>query len=632
MRRSPPPGSYVAAVAHTAATYAVLTVDLETMTRNVIFKVDLNMVSKKTEMRIRSVQWKSDERLLVRTSLLPAKDVRSFGFGMHTIPMLGDRVFALDRDGRNLVRLLNDTSSYALTDTLDLGSVESWLPHDPDHVVMAVNSAGGATLFRVNVRTGKGEQVEPRRGRALGWWLGALGEPIVRVDWAIGAREFLRLDASGEWRVFKRITLDDFRKMPDFQPVGAAAESGKLYVLARTPGRDRRGLYLYDLETESFGEPVVEHPRYDLTAARITRDGTRVSYYCYEDHVRVCESTNSELNAHMKGVRSFFKGTSNVDIYEAAEDLKTLILHVDGPDEPPAMHFYRTDKRRIEPLGPRRQALLALPAPSAAVVAWQARDDLELSGYLSRPAGTTAKDRLPLIVYPHGGPEARDTLGFDPWVQFFTARGYAVFQPNFRGSDGYGEAFARRGYREWGRKMQDDVTDGVRHLIEQGWVDEHRICIVGASYGGFAALSGSVVTPTLYRCSVSVAGVTDLVAFATYRVTRWGADSRAYAYSIETIGDPKRDAASMNAASPAQQAGAIKVPVLLIHGDADEIVPLSQSELMKKALDAASNATELLVLEKSGHGGWTDENEKRALRAIDRFLNKHLNPDARAAE
>jgi dipeptidyl aminopeptidase/acylaminoacyl peptidase len=199
-----------------------------------------------------------------------------------------------------------------------------------------------------------------------------------------------------------------------------------------------------------------------------------------------------------------------------------------------------------------------------------------------------------------------------------------VFQPNFRGSDGFGLAFAESGHGEWGRKMQDDVTDGVRVLVDRKDVDPARICIVGASYGGYAALAGATLTPALYRCAVSMSGPADLAAFLKYRGKLHGRNSELYAYWKKQIGDPDSDAARIAEVSPALHVDRIEAPILLIHGEDDDIVPYAQSRDLKKRLDRSGRRTELITLEGEGHDDWSMASWRRVLPAVGAFLDQHL--------
>lgn len=621
-----PSGRHLATIVRADDVAAVLVWDLEAGTYKNIVSIREDAVAPNTVARPFAVYWKSEDRILFRLNVRPTDGVSIDAFSGRKIALLGDRIFAVNRDGSDVVRLLGDNRNSALAGALNLGSITSFLPRDPDHIMMTVDGFDGRSLFRVNVRSGHGELVEPPVASVIAWWLDVDGKAVVRVEYSSGTYRLRRKQADGKWKVFYRIRARELEERPDYAAVGPSDVAGEYYVLARPEGRDRIGLYRYDITQETFGAPVYEHPRYDLVSAEVSRDGNRVLRHCHVEHVLVCEFADPTIEAHMRGVRKYFDNSANVHVFDASEDQKVLILHVEGPHDAPSFHRYRIDSRQVDNLGAMRDTLLNRLMPTAGVVEWKSRDGLSLHGYLTRPPGAGDAKGLPLVVYPHGGPEQRDSLSFDPWVQYLAARGYAVLQPNFRGSEGFGRAFAELGYGQWGRAMQDDVTDAVRHLVEQGSVDPKRICIVGASYGGYAALAGAALTPELYRCAVSIAGIGDLSDFIGWRKRKWGADSEGYTYWLQSIGDPDRDAAKLAATSPARLVAAIRIPVLLIHGEEDGIVPLAQSVAMKKALDKAGRSAELLRIPGEGHSRWSDDSEKLALLAIDRFLWQHLGP------
>jgi dipeptidyl aminopeptidase/acylaminoacyl peptidase len=255
------------------------------------------------------------------------------------------------------------------------------------------------------------------------------------------------------------------------------------------------------------------------------------------------------------------------------------------------------------------------------VVRYAARDGVEITGYLTLPAGA-GDGPHPLILMPHGGPEVRDLFIYDRDAQFLATRGYAVFRPNFRGSSGYGRAFAEAGYGEWGGRMQNDLTDAVAHLVSTGVADPARICIMGYSYGGYAALAGAAFTPDLYRCSISIAGVSDLAEQARY-VIREG-DAEEGDYIRRSIGDPRADRARLDARSPALHAESITIPVLLLHGDQDSIVPVQQSRRMERALRNAGRDVSYVETAGEGHPYWSDTNQTRLYTEIETFLARHL--------
>jgi dipeptidyl aminopeptidase/acylaminoacyl peptidase len=619
-------GRYLAVIVRRENDDNLLVVDLETGERQIVQRVGFDEAGERLLIQMVAIYWKSDERMLLRTRVQP-QDPSSFNYARASVSKLGDRLFSLDRLGAG-VALLGETRSSALAGAFDLGAIMSFLPQDPKHILMVINGFQGLSLFKVDIETGLGEQVERPSESVVGWWLDLNGNPVVRIAVSSGTVRLFRKDAEDKWRVFYRTRVREMSEREDYTPVGPSQEPNKYYVLAHPPGHDRLGLYLYDLEKEEFSEPIIEHPSYDLLSAAVARDGSRITRHCYMADVRICVFSDPEIDAHMRALRKFFDDAANVYVVDSSEDNETILLYVEGPHDAPAYYYYQTQVRDIRPVGTVRRALDEAVTARASVVSWTTRDGKALSGYLSVPENAPAPGagKLPLVVYPHGGPEARDHLTFDPWVQYLTARGYAVFQPNFRGSDGFGRAFAESGYGEWGRKMQDDITDGVRMLIDRGTVDPALACIVGTSYGGYAALAAASLTPDQFKCAVSVAGISDLEDFIGWRKRNWGSDSDGYTYWLKAIGDPDVDEQKLRDVSPARLVDRIKVPVLLIHGTDDYVVPIAQSRAMKKALDQAGMPTELVELEREGHSGWSDDSEKLALATIDAFLWKHLGP------
>ncbi len=618
-----PSGRHLAAIVRREGIDRLMVMDLTTRGQQIIHDIRHDSSGSMIVATMGAVYWKSDDRLVYGLSFRPAEGVRTVNPGMYA--KMGRRLYSINRDGSNPVGLLADNRNSALNGANDLGDVANYLANDPAHLLLLIDGFSGRTLFKVNILTGNGEQIERPAADVFGWWFDVAGTPVVRMESSSGNVTLYRKN-NGKWVRFLRMRVREFRERSEYEVAGPSDQPGKFYVLARREGHDRAGLYLFDLEKEQFGEPLLENPQYDLTSARISRDGKRVIHYCHVAHVRICESPDPKLNAHMRGLRKMFDDSANVYVYDSSEDGKSFLLFIESPRDPPGFYYYLTESRRIEALGPTQQAMTEVMLPRASVVNYTARDGKQLSGYLTVPAKTPKDQRLPLVMYPHGGPETRDSLSFDSWAQYFVSRGYAVFQPNFRGSDGYGRAFAESGYGEWGRKMQDDISDAIKALAEQGVVDPQRVCIVGASYGGYAALAGATLTPDLYKCAVSVAGISDLQEFITWRKRGWSSESASYVYMLKAIGNPEADAQRLRETSPAQQVAKVKAPILLVHGTEDYIVPISQSRMMKRLLDQSGRKTELIELEHEGHGGWSKKNEMYAMSSIGAFLWKHLGP------
>jgi len=229
-----------------------------------------------------------------------------------------------------------------------------------------------------------------------------------------------------------------------------------------------------------------------------------------------------------------------------------------------------------------------------------------------------------MIMMPHGGPRSYDAVGFDYMAQYFANRGYLVVQPNFRGSSGFGEAFMMAGNGEWGGKMQDDITDAVKAMFAGDMVDPERVCIVGWSYGGYAALAGGGLTPDLYKCVVAIAPVTDLRDLFRDEKQDHGKNHFILNYWEEMIGDPKTEKAKLDATSPVNMAENFTAPVLLIHGDDDRVVQYDQSTRMKRALERAGKSVELMRIKKEGHSLLDGEERLKMLQKVSGFVETHI--------
>jgi dipeptidyl aminopeptidase/acylaminoacyl peptidase len=252
-------------------------------------------------------------------------------------------------------------------------------------------------------------------------------------------------------------------------------------------------------------------------------------------------------------------------------------------------------------------------------IQYRARDGMTIEGFLTVPAHP-AGTRLPLIVMPHGGPHfVRDNWYFDSDAQFLASRGYAVLQPNFRGSSGRGDKFKHAGYRQWGAAMMDDIVDGVKWAGSQPDVDMSRVCTFGGSFGGYAALMLTVREPAMFKCAVGFAGVYDLARI--YDEKRVHGHEAAEAFYRKTIGEDKGELARF---SPARQADKIKVPVLLIHGEKDEVAPIEQFDVMNEALTKAGHPPETMRVAKESHGFFDEDNQAAMLQRLETFFAKYL--------
>ncbi|WAT18033.1 S9 family peptidase [Aurantiacibacter sp. MUD11] len=325
-----------------------------------------------------------------------------------------------------------------------------------------------------------------------------------------------------------------------------------------------------------------------------------------------------ELQQRAQDIVSSFPG-QNARIVEWSNALQQAIVHTQGNRDSGTWYLIDLAAQRALRIGADYPQITPAQVGAISTVPYTAQDGLEMVGILTLPPGREAED-LPVIVLPHGGPHSHDGTGFDWWAQAFASRGYAVFQPNFRGSSGYGADFERAGYGEWGRKMQTDISDGLAHIAEQGIVDPSRACIVGASYGGYAALAGVTLQQGLYRCAVSVAGVTDLERLADTANYESGGGGPLFRRSYERELGPR---SGWDAISPRQQAASADAPILLIHGLNDTVVPFDQSRVMADALDDADKPYRLVELEGEDHWLSLAETRQQMLREAVAFVEEH---------
>jgi dipeptidyl aminopeptidase/acylaminoacyl peptidase len=295
-------------------------------------------------------------------------------------------------------------------------------------------------------------------------------------------------------------------------------------------------------------------------------------------------------------------------------------VRVTSSTEPGTYYLFDSEKHQLTPIDYARSGLEPEQMAPVRRIEYQARDGVTIHGLLTVPRGLEAKS-LPAVLLPHGGPLAHDSLQFDWIAQFLANRGYVVLQPNFRGSSGYGIAFERAGDRQWGRSMQDDVTDGAQWLIQQGIADATRMAIVGGSYGGYAALMGAVKTPDLFRCAVSLNGVSDLVALLT-------SDTGGFKDELiaRHIGDPSADRDMLEAVSPIRQIDKIKVPVLLLHAKDDLRVDPDQSRRMLDALQKAGKPSKFVAIESGEHWLLNEAGRTQFLTALEEFLAANMEP------
>ncbi|MBL8630922.1 MAG: S9 family peptidase [Rhodospirillaceae bacterium] len=560
------------------------------------------------DAKIRNVEWSSANHVIAYAT--QTRDFIEYGktiFGMCT-------AFSIDTRKRGApVPLLRKSK------VRNGCGVESRLWTESGDVLMQLYG----DLVRVNGDTGDSKSFVKAAELTSYWVTSPKGYVIARVDHAPRSNRYRVLvptdeDRRGDWKtVFAEET-----EIPNLVVYGASANEQALIIGTRMKS-DYIALFEMSLKDGSIGKPLFEPDGVDING--VIADpytGAIVGASYIKDRTEQIFFQN-DLQAVLLAAKGALADWQTVVLKSWGRDRKAFVVYAEGTKSAGDYFVLDRSKGRMNFLARLRPDIKPESIAQVRAFTYAARDGVKIPAYLTLPPGTDAK-HLPLVVYPHGGPSDRDSMEFDYWAQAMASRGYAVLQMNFRGSEGYGEAFEAAGFGEWGGKMQDDVTDGLQHIIKEGVADPARVCIVGASYGGYAALAGAAFTPDAYKCAVALAGVTDLNRALSETIRDYGSYSTAFAYWSKSIGDRDEDKAKIAARSPINAVDKIKADVLLIHGQLDTVVPFAHSQRMYDALKKEGKSVEFVKLDGEDHHLSKPKTRTEMLKAVEGFLAKHL--------
>lgn len=459
-------------------------------------------------------------------------------------------------------------------------------------------------VYRIDLRTGTSTLAVAPQRHVRDWMADADG--VIRAGIA----------AKGEkgWMLYRKRDGDRFSRASDagqVEQLSPVRGSDTGYAMAEAPS-GRVGLYAYDFRRGKLGKLIYENSKVDLDGFETGRDGRLLGVRYSGDRDETLWF-DAKLASEQAAIDAALPGRANRVVSASADKRQLLVLSSSASDR--GIYYVYANGSATQ-FGAVNPGLGATPVEMRAV-SYRARDGLELHGFLTLPAGRAAAG-LPLIVMPHGGPFARDEWGYDPWVQYLAAKGYAVLQPNFRGSTGYGSAFMAKGDGEWGRGMQDDMDDGVAWLAGSGTIDAKRVCVMGASYGGYAAMWAAANDKGLYRCAISFAGISDVRAQLDFdHKTFEEGDFRAWRQRIQG------SAPSLESLSPLSFADRIRMPLLIAHGTDDDTVPPEQSVMLHQALSRLGRAHDYVVYKGEGHNLEDPANGADFLNRVGKFLDRH---------
>jgi pimeloyl-ACP methyl ester carboxylesterase len=565
------------------------------------------------------MQWAKPDSLLIRVAVT-ARTGRDSSSARSMISAAGQeitsrRIVSINPATGGAV-VLFENQRQRLRATRNLGVVVDLLYDDPDHVLMAAPTAIGVMALH-NVATGAAEQVERGSNNTYGFAT-ANGVPVLRYDINMTGSAisiFARAPGDRDWKFVRRLRVEE---APDFAYIGETGQAGSILVASREAGEDVMSVRELDLTSLKVGPPKVSRSGADVVGGVLDRRENYLGAAYFRDRLEYDFAT-PELAPHHRAMNRFFSDECNVAFSGIDETKNRILTYVSGPREPGAWYLYDRAARNYVNLAPRT-SLLADRLGGTEALTVRTRDGAEIRAYLTAPPGAAPG---PLVVLPHGGPEVRDVMDWDRQVQILASQGWWVLQPNFRGSGGYGLGFASLGWKRWGDRMQEDVEDAVDQVVAAKGLDRNRIAIMGASYGGYAALMGAVRRPDLYKAAISICGLGDLPDMLGWeRRNDDTPNDEVYGFWTKRIGDPAVDAATIERASPRRRVSEIKCPVFLVHGADDPVVPVYQSRQMNAALRGAGKTVDYVEVQNAGHGDWEDDVEQDLMGRYIALLNR----------
>jgi dipeptidyl aminopeptidase/acylaminoacyl peptidase len=512
-----------------------------------------------------------------------------------------------------------------LNDRYGIGGIIDARPDDPECVVATTWDRGmGGLVQLINVLTGKSDTIFLR---PEGEWHASYSGFVTDRE---GNVRFLGIYRDKQLSFnYRDNPTRPFAKLLSWPVHGyaelvnrvvLAADGRSAYIVARIQ-HDRGALYRFDTITRQWGEPIFVPPEGEIKSMIFSYDNRCLYGVSYEGARTMYHWFDPERAALQASLEASFPGM-DVEVVSQSADEQVMIVLVESDREPGAYFLLDRTAKSVALFKRRLPGLEARLLRPMEPITLAARDGLELHGYLTRPWAAAAGQRVPLVIVPHGGPFGiRDSWGFDSEVQFLASRGYAVLQLNYRGSGGYGRAFIDRGKAQWGRAMQDDLTDGVRWAIAQGIADPARVAIYGTSYGGFAALAGVTLTPDLYCCAVNCVGPTDLEITFHYRGSDAYMSTEDYDFRDEWVGPTRKYRAEK---SPIRMIERIRVPTFHAYGKNDPVVEFDHWTRLNRELKRLNKPFESLIDKDQGHGFDRGKASIEFYERLDKFLAAHL--------
>jgi len=490
------------------------------------------------------------------------------------------------------------------------------LEDNDDEMLIAMNKRDPRLfdVYRININSGEHEMIAENPGNITGWLTDHDGQ--LRIALTTDGVNTSILYRDSEKDEFQNLVTTSFKET--LEPVIFTFDNNNLYVISNI-GQDKAGIYTYDIKANQIGELIFEHPEVDVSGLWISKKHKMLICALYVTDRTNLHFFNTKWEKRYRDLESRLPGYV-VSVASKNKEETKYLLRTFSDRSLGAYYSYDVDTDELKKIADVSPWLEEEHLAEMKPIEYKARDGLTIHGYLTLPKNIEAKD-LPIVVNPHGGPWARDAWGYNPEVQFLANRGYGVLQVNFRTSTGYGREFWEAGFKEWGLAIQDDITDGVNWLIDQGIADPNRIAIYGGSFGGYATLAGVAFTPDLYTAAVDYVGVSNIFTLLKTIPPYWEPLKQMF---YEMVGDPEKDQELLERISPLFHADKIKTPLFVAQGANDPRVNKAESDQIVEALKKRGIEVEYMVKENEGHGFHNEENRFDFYRAMEKFLGKHL--------
>lgn len=550
-------------------------------------------ITHETERDITSYFWGNNERILF---LKDNKGDENF------------HLYAVGKDGSNPIDLT--PFEYITTQIIDeLEEIDS-------EVLIGLNKRNQEIfdVYRLNIDTGVMKMTAENPGNISAWYTDHEGKIRAAIT-TDGVNNSL-LYRENEQDPFKTVLTTSFKVTVN--PLFFTFDNKHVYATSNL-GRDKNAIVKFDLAGGKELEVIFEHPKvdvYDLQYSKKRKVPTYIGYNTWKRELKFFDEESELIYRKITGKL----GNYEVVIADMNKDEDRFLIRTYSDRSLGCYYFYDNLNDKLIKLADVSPWLNEDELCEMNPIEYESRDGIIINGYLTLPK-TDVKKELPVVMFVHGGPWARDSWTYNPEVQFLSNRGYAVLQVNFRGSTGYGRKFWESSFKQWGKTMQNDITDGVKWLIDKGIADPKRIAIYGGSYGGYAVLAGLTFSPELYACGVDYVGVSNLFTFMKTIPPYW---KPFLEMMYEMVGDPEKDKELLTEASPVFHVDKIKAPLFIAQGRMDPRVNVNESDQMVSALKKRGIEVPYMVKDNEGHGFRNEENRFEFYEVMEKFLQKHL--------